>query len=295
MDYTDKGKSFDKIRKETFKHDLARCGVEFFKFPACKAFSLASEAHYHEAIELLLVDNGSLTVYNDGKWEKVNAGDLVVCRSMGVHSIFTDDRDINDYYVLKVMPNLLYNVSTKYSDEFPLRFSVYNSGFKTIWRQSEIDKTDIAFGLNRLISQLDNDGKSAGSEVSIVVSALLVLESIYESDKTPSDKLVRSKEIIHRAVAFVTSNYAQNITKESVAKKFGMSESHFSREFKRATGKTFKEYLTSIRLDQAERLLLSTSMTVSEIAGKCGYSSFSYFISLYKKVKGQTPYQYRKV
>lgn len=291
MDYTDKGKSFDKIRKENYKTDLERYGVEFFKFPVCKAFSLASEAHYHEAIECIIMNRGTITVFNDGKWEKVSKGEMVIFRSMGVHSIFTDDEDVNDYYVLKIVPSLLYGVS-HISNDFPLRFSVYNPNLKTIWKKEEIENSSISYGLNRLIGQLDRDGKSTATDHYIVVSALLVLDGIFESAATK--ELVNSSSIIFKAVAYITTNFEQNLTITEVAHRHGLSPSHFAKEFKRTVGKSFKDYLISVRMDHAEILLRSTSLTVSDIASKCGYPSYSHFISSYKNQKGITPLQVRK-
>lgn len=68
----------------------------------------------------------------------------------------------------------------------------------------------------------------------------------------------------------------------------------FARSFKSATGKTFKEYLNITRMNEAEQLLVSTTLPISEIATRCGYNSASYFTSLYKQYKDKTPCSERK-
>ena len=255
-----------------------------------QAFSLASEAHYHEAIECIYVDRGTITIYIDGKWEGISSGDLVLFRSMGIHSIFTDDQNVNDYYVLKIMPSILYNISPKSQKEtFPLRFTAFNSKLKNIWRKEEIPGTAIEEGFARLIKQLNADGKSTASDLFLVVASLLVLEGLYETDEDVANVLVKSSDAMFRAVAYVESHISETLSEEDVAKKFGISTSHFAKKFKQATGKPFRQYVIAARMDKAEKLLASGEHSVSEIAEKCGYSSTSHFITMYGKIKGKTP------
>ena len=59
-------------------------------------------------------------------------------------------------------------------------------------------------------------------------------------------------------------------------------------------GKTFKEYLTGVRLAKAHNILISTSLPITDVAVACGYSNLSYFISEYRKAYGKTPRDARK-
>jgi AraC-like DNA-binding protein len=59
-------------------------------------------------------------------------------------------------------------------------------------------------------------------------------------------------------------------------------------------GKTFKEYLTGVRLAKAHNILIATDIPITDVAISCGYTNLSYFISEYKKVYGRTPRDTRK-
>ena len=74
-----------------------------------------------------------------------------------------------------------------------------------------------------------------------------------------------------------------------------MSYSYFSRTFKAVTGMTFKSYLNRVRTNKAEQLLLLENRTISEVASACGYNSISYFIKVYRSIKGVSPYKHIKV
>lgn len=289
IEYSDKGKPLNLAVREVFKPDLDSAGVEFFRYPISQAFTVTSYGHYHEAIECLYVEKGELTVYIDEAWRTVPEGGLILLRSMGIHAIITEESRENIYYVLKIMPTILYNITPKsQNNAFPLRFTAYSAGLKSIWTKDEIRGTAIELGLKRLLCQLDLDGKSTASDLTLTVSALTVMEGLYESDKR-EEPLIKSSETLFKAVSYVEGRLAERLTEEEVARHFGISPSHFAREFKRTTGKTFRQYIISARMRKAEKLLATKAHSVREVAELCGYSSVSHFITSYRRLTGKTP------
>ncbi len=100
----------------------------------------------------------------------------------------------------------------------------------------------------------------------------------------------------HKIIAvrqFVQENYGSPLTIHSVAEHFDFSDNYFGAFFKKHMGVGFTEYLTGIRLSHAAELLISTNMTVGEIAGRTGFSSPEYLARMFRKQYGQTPVQYR--
>jgi AraC-like DNA-binding protein len=90
----------------------------------------------------------------------------------------------------------------------------------------------------------------------------------------------------------------ENITEELgvgvICKQFHISKSMLYREFHARFGCTVGEYITSKRIEAAEKLLRTTQLSVSEISEKCGIDNYQYFCRLFKKSRGLTPLQYRK-
>src|SRR5439155_19448265 len=87
--------------------------------------------------------------------------------------------------------------------------------------------------------------------------------------------------------------YFEPITLSALAAEVYVSPFHFSRIFARATGVTPGRFLTAVRLFEAKRLLLTTSLTVSDIVCSVGYSSVGTFTSRFARAVGMTPTQYR--
>ena len=97
-----------------------------------------------------------------------------------------------------------------------------------------------------------------------------------------------------RARMYLSEHYQDgSLMLQDVAAAVGMSNSRFSTVFAQECGKTFTEYLTSLRLDKAKELLKTTDKRSSQIAFEVGYNDSHYFSYLFKKNVGMTPGEYR--
>lgn len=85
-------------------------------------------------------------------------------------------------------------------------------------------------------------------------------------------ELVRSeRNITMQIIGYMTSHRKQHLEATDVAREFGYGREHFCRPFRKATGKTFKEFLTDLRLDDACRKLSGSSASIASIARECGF------------------------
>ena len=75
----------------------------------------------------------------------------------------------------------------------------------------------------------------------------------------------------------------------------GMSPKYFCRFFQDMMGQTLVEYVNKYRVERACLLLNSGEKSITEVAFESGFDSLSYFIKIFKRYKGETPGQYRKV
>ncbi|SDN42258.1 AraC-type DNA-binding protein [Paenibacillus sp. yr247] len=96
--------------------------------------------------------------------------------------------------------------------------------------------------------------------------------------------------IIH----YIHSNYQEDLTLSDLASRFSMSISRISEVIKQTTGQTFVHFLHDLRLRHACSLLVSTDMSVTEIALEVGYGSYKTFSRIFRESKGIVPKDYRK-
>ena len=115
---------------------------------------------------------------------------------------------------------------------------------------------------------------------------------VREIGELPSEK--KTLSVVNEAKFYMSQHYTDpNLMLQDVAKAVSMSNSRFSTVFAQQSGKTFTEYLTSLRLNRAKELLRDTDMRSSQIAFEVGYNDAHYFSYLFKKSLGMTPGEYR--
>jgi YesN/AraC family two-component response regulator len=96
------------------------------------------------------------------------------------------------------------------------------------------------------------------------------------------------------AADYVQQHLAKKISVENVARRCGMSKSHFSRTFKKEHGLTFQEFLIKQRMNKAVELLKNTDLHVTQIAFAVGYCELSNFTSIFQRSIGIGPSSFRK-
>lgn len=103
-----------------------------------------------------------------------------------------------------------------------------------------------------------------------------------------------SKRDIQQAQRFIARYFSEKLTLDQLAASANRSVTHFSRLFKEETGQTPMEYLQEYRINQAKAMLRRSELDISSIAYDCGFSSLSYFSSIFKRTQAITPKEYRR-
>lgn len=99
---------------------------------------------------------------------------------------------------------------------------------------------------------------------------------------------------IQLAIRHIRSVLPGDVTLQEVAAKVHLNPSYLSQLFKQQMGINFVDFVLEQRMEKAKQLLSQTTLRVSEIAERVGYSDLAYFSNTYKRVTGQTPSEYRK-
>lgn len=116
-----------------------------------------------------------------------------------------------------------------------------------------------------------------------------VITDVVEEKKNQNNRPIRE------AQKFINEHYPSQITLKEVSTVIGLNATYFSTLFKKETGLNFLEYVTSVRIREAKRLLSDSKMSVSDVAYEVGYSDLKHFSKQFKKITGLNPSQYRKL
>lgn len=99
--------------------------------------------------------------------------------------------------------------------------------------------------------------------------------------------------MITGAKDYVASHQSDPIKLEEIARALNVSTFHFCRKFKQATGLTFVEYLSRVRIEKAKILLHNKNLHITEIAYEVGFQSLTHFNRIFRKLVAHSPTEYR--
>ena len=102
----------------------------------------------------------------------------------------------------------------------------------------------------------------------------------------PHPEITKAKDLIMK-------NIREEIDFHKIAEQVYLSESYFSRLFKKVEGTTFSRYVQKVRINEAKKLLLQTNCTVTTIAFDVGFSNLSHFNRIFREIEHCTPKEYR--
>ena len=99
---------------------------------------------------------------------------------------------------------------------------------------------------------------------------------------------------ISTIVGFITENFAHPLSMADLSQRVGMSESQFSRYFRRATGNNFTDFVNRLRITRACELLMDTDRYITNVCYDSGFNNVANFNRRFLEIKGMTPKEFRR-
>lgn len=168
---------------------------------------------------------------------------------------------------------------------------------KNLLKKSEVGLYFPATDLKGVASLLDPIGVSSGAAA--FAHLLLLLDWLARQSAVPLASArpllgMQQEQRIRAVLSYVQEQFAFDISLREAARHAHLSESAFCKFFKRATGKTFSDYVNNVRLSHACSLLLGTDKPVAHIAVECGFENMAYFNRVFLKRRGVSPRLWRR-
>ncbi|HUR10230.1 MAG TPA: helix-turn-helix domain-containing protein [Flavitalea sp.] len=138
--------------------------------------------------------------------------------------------------------------------------------------------------------------KYAGREVAITAAKIFALD-IDRKSQSPfimfNGQKKHEDESIKLAQEYIEKNVTERISVENLSLKFAIGRRHFERRFKKATRNTPVEYIQRVKIEVAKKQLESSNKNVNEVMYEVGYSDTKAFRTVFKKITGLSPIEYR--
>ncbi|MBB5396366.1 GlxA family transcriptional regulator [Mucilaginibacter sp. AK015] len=138
--------------------------------------------------------------------------------------------------------------------------------------------------------------KYAGRDISIMAAKMFALE-IDRKSQSPfimfNGQKTHEDEPIKKAQEFIEANITEKISVEDLATKYAIGKRHFERRFKKATNNSPLEYIQRVKIEAAKKHLESSRKNINEVMYDVGYSDTKAFRTVFKKITGLSPVEYR--
>lgn len=147
---------------------------------------------------------------------------------------------------------------------------------------------------------LDMEFQTGSARLATFLSLLSLLRDTDEVDILSSEAYVPdlsygSLEALQQVFAYIFANLSEDIRLPDMARMVGMSDSSFSRFFKKNSGNSFTDHVNKLRIWKAGQLLTETSMPITDICFEVGYRNLSNFNRVFLRHHNLTPTRYRKL
>lgn len=255
---------------------------------------MSALCHWHENVELLLPYKGHLTYNVNGSLIHIPEGCGIFVNSRNLHYGFSQDGTDCEYFCVTFPPQLLCcneDLANRYV--LPL---LTDSHFPHILLESNKPEHSSILAAMRRLDSLYQEKPACFEMQAYSILFALWAALLASSRKTAQEAGTEDPHlpIVRRMVEFIRSHYMERITLEQIAASGGVCRSSCCQLFKKHLGHTPNDYLNSYRLERGVELLRSGSLSVTEIADRCGFSSSSYFTELFTRSKGCSPSAFRK-
>jgi AraC-like DNA-binding protein len=128
----------------------------------------------------------------------------------------------------------------------------------------------------------------------VLDTARSVADASLTSERVEPPAHSPNEAVVNRVKTYLRDNLSRPVALRDVAAQVHLSERHLARIFREQTGTTPLDFLTTLRLETAQQMLLNQDKTIKEVARACGYPDVHYFTTLFGKRLGITPAAFRE-
>lgn len=249
--------------------------------------------HWHHAAELVYpVENSYITTVN-GQEYALCEKDILFIAGGDTHSFNTRNNKGNRFFIQ-------FDISTMDVFGQAHQLTPFLSMTKLISaKEDPLLHNELEKNIVSLINEYQHRALGYTLYLNARIFDILVLlsRSVYNNMdvEIPSSRKFYILERLNLAFQYIEKQYQNDISLKDVSFAAGFSEYHFSRIFKEMTGKHFLSYLNERRIKKAIKLITSRNMSITEVALSSGFNSIATFNRTFKKLKGCTPVEYKKM
>ncbi|HPG41268.1 MAG TPA: AraC family transcriptional regulator [bacterium] len=253
--------------------------------------------NYHDFYEISYFYSGQ-GIYQVGDTKfPIKPGAIVLIQSGQMHNVEADNNDSVKTASIYFYPELIYHPGAyTYEHNYLLPFI-----HPDLNKVMPFHETDLGLSFRDLFIEMNNELVNKPNFYQLSLKSrlceilLIFLKKMNPITKPPSsgyplNRINRLKKVFD----YIGDEYSFAITLEQMAEKACMSPAYFCRYFKKVTGLSPNHYILRYRIDKAKELLITSDLSITEIAFKIGFNSSSYFDRIFQRFTTLSPSQFRQ-
>lgn len=254
------------------------------------------EPHWHDCIEILYMLEGTARQQVNDKHFTVEKEDIVFLHEGDIHSTYCHAGEDVRILVVKFLPDIITGSYSKlFESRYILPFLQHNS--PKIHHIRDVSGYSPRFRNVLMGLYEEYMGKEPGYEIYIKGYIYQLIACLNRYNVIPAgggaareDELQRLDKLFN----YIEGHYSEKLDLAKAAGLLNLSCAYFARQFRKVTGRTFKEYVDFVRICEVEKMILSKGMNISEAAYEAGFGNVSSFNRVFKRVRGYAPSEIKR-
>jgi len=267
---------------QLLNYEQANLEYRYMRFVENSAPVVGNQYHWHKYYEIIFIKEGRYRLVNNRKTIESDEPGVFIHRPYSLHNLNSLGRVYRRrvIFVTREIVNR-FTWQTVDADAYANANLIYAHPNLTEW-----EELDFYIDLTQKHQEEPN--------VLAHVYALMFQRIISIAEEGRGEIVRCPFSYIQDVLNYILDNLAENNTIEVIAARFNTGRSKLQSDFKAVTGMSFHQYIVTLRLNRAYRLLLEGERSVVQVAMETGYSSEAHFIKAFREHWGITPGQLRK-
>ena len=239
--------------------------------------------HYHNYFELELITSGEGSQLFNGQTFPLHEGDLYIVKPLDSHRLTGDNMVIHKI----IMPEAQLpeeHIVPLYLLPNPIVLHFEHERYQLL--------RSTLFYAETLPAQTGAVYRKKLTATAVEMCLLLFLEE-YQAHHSA---VIPQNSVIANILLYIQQgqHYLQSVLLSELSEMFHYSKSYISRLFHRSYGIPLSQYINSLRIEHAKKLLLNSNLSIADVCIQSGFSSFPNFLNIFKRLSGLTPTAFRK-
>jgi AraC-like DNA-binding protein len=238
-------------------------------------------SHYHEFYEIYYLESGERYHLIEDQLYHLTPGQFIIFKPYMLHRSYGD----------KDMPFCRLLIYFRSGALLSPKLDAVMQAASGAYQLSAQDNTIFYQCMNRILLEQKSPQQFHAEYLSSLLNTMLI--HLLRSKKDPVEQ--NKKNRVTKVISYLSKHYAESMSLQELSRQFYVSPYHLCREFKLYANVTIIQYLNAVRIIEAQKMLLSTKKSITQISSEVGFDSITHFERVFKKITGSTPRAARKI